>query len=61
MKRKPSAETTAAWIRLVRIQTRVLGAVELDGTCSFLVAWLPAIELAWMGGLSHTEREAPDG
>ena len=30
MKRKPSAETTAAWIRLVRIQSRVLGAVEQE-------------------------------
>lgn len=30
MKRKPSAEATAAWIRLVRIQSRVLGAVEQD-------------------------------
>jgi len=30
MKRKPSAETTAAWVRLVRIQSRVLGAVEQD-------------------------------
>ena len=30
MKRRPSAEATAAWIRLVRIQSRVLGAVEQD-------------------------------
>jgi DNA-binding MarR family transcriptional regulator len=30
MKRKPSPEATAAWIRLMRIQTRVLGAVEQD-------------------------------
>jgi DNA-binding MarR family transcriptional regulator len=30
MKRKPSAEATAAWIRLVRIQSRVLSAVEQD-------------------------------
>lgn len=30
MKRKPSAEATAAWIRLVRIQSRVLNAVEQD-------------------------------
>src|SRR5437660_8984025 len=30
MKRKPSPEATAAWIRLVRIQSRVLGAVEQD-------------------------------
>jgi hypothetical protein len=30
MKRKPSAEATAAWIRLVRIQSQVVGAVEQD-------------------------------
>src|SRR6202021_3352828 len=30
MKRKPSTEATAAWIRLMRIQSRVLDAVELD-------------------------------
>jgi DNA-binding MarR family transcriptional regulator len=30
MKRKPSAEATEAWIRLVRIQSRVLDAVEQD-------------------------------
>ena len=30
MKRKPSEEATAAWVRLIRIQTRVLGAVEQD-------------------------------
>lgn len=30
MKRKPSPEITAAWIRLVRIQGRLLGAVEHD-------------------------------
>src|SRR5258708_37199526 len=28
MKRKPSTEATAAWIRLMRIQSRVLDAVE---------------------------------
>jgi len=28
MKRKPSTETTAAWIRLMRVPTRVLDAVE---------------------------------
>lgn len=36
---------------------RVLDAFGLDATCGFLVAWLPAIELAWRGGLSHTERK----
>ncbi len=30
MKRKPSAEATAAWIRLMRIQRRVLDALEQD-------------------------------
>src|SRR5690242_16563202 len=30
MKRKPSTETTAAWIRLMRVPTRVLDAVEQD-------------------------------
>ncbi|MGA2291750.1 MarR family winged helix-turn-helix transcriptional regulator [Bradyrhizobium sp.] len=30
MKRKPSTEATAAWIRLIRIQSRVLDAVEQD-------------------------------
>src|SRR5882757_4076734 len=30
MKRKPSTEATAAWIRLMRIQSRVLDAVEQD-------------------------------
>jgi DNA-binding MarR family transcriptional regulator len=30
MKRKPSTETTAAWIRLMRVQSRVLAAVEQD-------------------------------
>src|SRR6201981_3520299 len=30
MKRKPSPEATAAWIRLMRVQTRVLDAVEQD-------------------------------
>jgi DNA-binding MarR family transcriptional regulator len=28
MKRKPSSEATAAWIRLMRVQSRVLDAVE---------------------------------
>ena len=30
MKRKPSTEATAAWIRLMRIQSRVLDAVEQE-------------------------------
>ena len=30
MKRKPSTEATAAWIRLMRVQSRVLDAVEHD-------------------------------
>src|SRR5216684_112070 len=30
MKRKPSTEATAAWIRLMRVQSRVLDAVELE-------------------------------
>src|ERR1700683_639843 len=30
LKRRPSSEVTAAWIRLMRIQSRVLDAVELD-------------------------------
>jgi hypothetical protein len=28
MKRKPSTEATAAWIRLMRVQSRVLDGVE---------------------------------
>ena len=30
MKRKPSTEATAAWIRLMRVQSRVLDAVEQE-------------------------------
>ena len=30
MKRKPSTEATSAWIRLMRVQSRVLDAVEQD-------------------------------
>jgi hypothetical protein len=30
MKRKPSNEVTAAWIRLMRVQSRVLDCVEQD-------------------------------
>lgn len=30
MKRKPSTQATAAWIRLARVQSRVLDAVEQD-------------------------------
>lgn len=29
-RRKPSPEATSAWMRLVRVQSRVLGAVEQD-------------------------------
>jgi hypothetical protein len=30
MKRRPSTEATAAWIRLMRVQTRLLDTVEQD-------------------------------
>lgn len=30
MKRKPSTEATSAWIRLMRVQSRVLDCVEQD-------------------------------
>jgi len=30
MKRKPSTEVTAAWLRLMRLQSRVLDAVEQE-------------------------------
>ena len=30
MKRKPSTEATDVWIRLMRVQGKVLGAVEQD-------------------------------
>lgn len=34
----------------------VLESFGLDATCAYLVTWLPAIELAWIGGLSAAER-----
>ena len=37
MKRKPSTEATAAWIRLMRIQSRVLDAVEQDSPLRWIV------------------------
>src|SRR3982074_3432645 len=45
MKRKPSTEATAAWIRLMRVQGRVLDAVEQDSrrACSPPLAWYDAL------------------
>src|SRR5277367_3434340 len=54
MKRKPSTEATAAWIRLMRIQSRVLGAVEQD----LKKGGFPA--LAWYDALVELSR-APSG
>src|SRR5882757_11191789 len=54
MKRKPSTEATAAWIRLMRIQSRVLDAVEQD----LKKAGFPP--LAWYGALLELSR-APSG
>ena len=54
MKRKPSTEATAAWIRLMRIQSRVLGAVEQD----LKKAGFPP--LAWYDALLELSR-APGG
>jgi DNA-binding MarR family transcriptional regulator len=54
MKRKPSMEATAAWIRLMRIQSRVLGAVEQD----LKKAGFPP--LAWYDALLELSR-APGG
>lgn len=54
MKRKPSTEATAAWIRLVRIQSRVLDAVEQD----LKRAGFPP--LAWYDALLELSR-APSG
>src|ERR1700759_2779037 len=54
MKRKPSPEATAAWIRLMRIQTRVLDAVEQD----LKKAGFPP--LAWYDALLELSR-APSG
>ncbi len=54
MKRKPSTEATAAWIRLIRVQTRVLDAVEQD----LKKAGFPP--LAWYDALLELSR-APSG
>ena len=54
MKRKPSTEATAAWIRLARLQSRVLDAVEQD----LKKAGFPP--LAWYDALLELSR-APHG
>lgn len=36
---------------------RVLYAFGLDDTCGPLVSWIPAVELAWVGGLTARERK----
>ena len=54
MKRKPSTEATAAWIRLMRVQSRVLDAVEQD----LKKAGFPP--LAWYDALLELSR-APWG
>src|SRR4030088_220255 len=54
MKRKPSTEATAAWIRLMRIQSRVLDAVEQE----LKKAGSPP--LAWYDALLELSR-APSG
>ncbi|MGO9360132.1 MAG: MarR family winged helix-turn-helix transcriptional regulator [Xanthobacteraceae bacterium] len=54
MKRRPSSEATAAWIRLMRIQSRVLDAVEND----LKKAGFPP--LAWYDALLELSR-APRG
>ena len=54
MKRKPSTEATEAWIRLMRIQSRVLDAVEQD----LKKAGFPP--LAWYDALLELSR-APSG
>jgi DNA-binding MarR family transcriptional regulator len=54
MRRKPSTEATAAWIRLMRVQSRVLDAVELD----LKKAGFPP--LAWYDALLELSR-APTG
>src|SRR6204780_5966371 len=53
-KRRPSSEVTAAWIRLMRIQSRVLDAVEQD----LKKAGFP--QLAWYEALLELSR-APSG
>jgi len=52
MKRKPSTEATAAWIRLMRVQSRVLDAVEQD----LKKAGFPP--LAWYDALLELSRAA---
>ena len=54
MKRRPSTEATEAWIRLMRIQSRVLDAVEQD----LKKAGFPP--LAWYNALLELSR-APGG
>lgn len=54
MKRKPSTEATDVWIRLMRVQGRVLGAVEQD----LKKAGFPP--LAWYDALIELSR-APGG
>src|ERR1700761_1883137 len=54
MKRRPSTEATAAWIRLMRVQSRVLDAVEQD----LKKAGFPP--LAWYDALLELSR-APAG
>jgi DNA-binding MarR family transcriptional regulator len=54
MKRKPSTEATAAWIRLMRVQSRVLDAVEQD----LKKAGFPP--LAWYDALLELSR-SPSG
>lgn len=54
MKRKPSTECSAAWIRLMRVQSRVLDCVEQD----LKRAGFPP--LAWFDALMELSR-APNG
>jgi len=54
MKRKPSTEATEGWIRLMRVQGKVLGAVEQD----LKKAGFPP--LAWYDALLELSR-APSG
>src|SRR5882724_3716440 len=54
MKRKPSTEATSAWIRLMRVQSRVLDAVEQE----LKKAGFPP--LAWYDALLELSR-APAG
>jgi DNA-binding MarR family transcriptional regulator len=54
MKRKPSTEATAAWVRLMRVRSRLLDAVELE----LKKAGFPP--LAWYDALLELSR-APGG